>query len=231
MSQAEKVKSLFDQMAESYDQQWKNMQPLRDTLNLLVGAACDQVEKDAKVLCVGAGTGLEVIYLAQRFPGWTFTAVDPSEAMLEVCEANMKAAGIQDRCTLHVGYVESLPDEKNYSVATSFLVSQFILVERERINFFQQIARRLKAGGIFFNSEISTDKNSGSYDKELLLWLNMRRGGGASSEELENMRAAYDRDIALSSVADIEGMLTRAGFRSPLEIFRASLLCAWVSQT
>ena len=81
---AEEVTAIFDQQAPIYDQQWAKVAPLRDALNLLVAAVFSELPPDARVLCVGAGTGSEILYLASRFPGFYFTAVEPSGPMLEV---------------------------------------------------------------------------------------------------------------------------------------------------
>jgi len=40
---------------------------------------------DSRVLIVGAGTGAELINLANYFPLWNFTVVEPASAMLDVC--------------------------------------------------------------------------------------------------------------------------------------------------
>ena len=95
------------------------------------------------MLCVGAGTGAELSYLAERFPGWRFTAVEPSAPMLEVCRRRAEAQGIEGRCIFHEGYLESLPPSEPFDAATSLLVSQFILDPEERSGFFRAIAGRL----------------------------------------------------------------------------------------
>jgi len=37
-------------------------------MHLLIGSLLSDLRADARVLCVGAGTKAELIYLAQRFP-------------------------------------------------------------------------------------------------------------------------------------------------------------------
>jgi hypothetical protein len=57
--------------------------PLQEALYLLMAAVLAEAPEDARVLCVGAGTGAEVIELARRRAGWRFTLVEPAAAMLE----------------------------------------------------------------------------------------------------------------------------------------------------
>src|SRR4051794_1322180 len=75
-----------------------------------------------------AGTGHELICLADRFPGWRFVAVEPSASMLDVCRRKAEERGIAARCELHEGYLESLPPGEAFdaAISLSLLVSQFI---------------------------------------------------------------------------------------------------------
>ena len=63
----EEITALFDKQASSYDQQWSKM-AIKDALHLLTGPVLSELPPKAKILCVGAGTGAEILYLAQKFP-------------------------------------------------------------------------------------------------------------------------------------------------------------------
>jgi len=79
----EEVNANFDRTAESYDKQWEKLSPINDSLHLLMGAIMSNLPEQANILCVGAGTGAEIIYLAKRFPKWSFTALSESLFSLE----------------------------------------------------------------------------------------------------------------------------------------------------
>src|SRR5688572_2090081 len=126
------IKAIFDQQAASYDERWARTAPIRDALYFLLEAVFADLPANARVLCIGAGTGEEIDWFAKRFPHWTFVAVEPSGAMLDVCRAKAEKGGYAFRCRFHEGYLESLPDQDAFDAATCFLVSQFILDQEAR---------------------------------------------------------------------------------------------------
>ncbi|WZP00329.1 class I SAM-dependent methyltransferase [Isosphaeraceae bacterium EP7] len=115
---------------------------------------------DARFLYIGVGTGPELIYLAERFPGWRFVAVEPSAPMLDVCRRKAEERGIADHCGFHEGYLDSLPQGEAFDAATSLLVSQFILDRQARTGFFREIAGRVLPGGVLVNAGLSSDASA-----------------------------------------------------------------------
>ncbi|WP_308364348.1 MULTISPECIES: class I SAM-dependent methyltransferase [unclassified Microbulbifer] len=228
--QRDSIRKIFDQQAASYDQQWSKMAPLRDALHLLMGAVFSDLPEDAHILCVGAGTGAELIYLAERFPQWRFTVVEPSAAMLEVCRRRAGEQGIAPLCHFHEGYVEALDPEENFDAATALLVSQFILEREARAEFFRAIARRLRPGGMLASSDLASDTDSAAYQRLLEVWLQMMRAGGIPPEGLERMRAAYDRDVALLPPEQVEDIIMSGGFRTPTQFLQTGLIRAWYAK-
>src|SRR5690606_38386492 len=109
MQQSE-LDALFDQQAAGYDTQWARMAPIRQSLHFLLETVFADLPDDARLLCVGAGTGAEIAHLARRFPRWRFLALDPAPAMIEACRARAGRDGFADRCEFHAGVVETLPD-------------------------------------------------------------------------------------------------------------------------
>jgi tRNA (cmo5U34)-methyltransferase len=165
--QPEELTETFDQQASGYDKQSAKIAPIHNGLHFLLEAVFSDLPSEARVLGVGVGTGAELVHLAQKFPLWRFTAVDPSGAMLEVCRAKAEEMGFVERCHFHEGYVESLPVKGVYDAATCFLVSQFILEQEARSAFFHSIAQRLKPGGILASSDLASDVGSKVYEELL----------------------------------------------------------------
>ncbi len=228
--QREELKTVFDQQASGYDKQWARMAPIRDGLHFMLESIFADLPADARILCVGAGTGAELAYLARTFPRWSFTGVDPSGAMLDLCRQRATTEGYRSRCYFHEGYLDSLPTEDRYDGATCFLVSQFILVQEARSEFFRAIADRLQPGGVLASSDLASDVGSHVYDALLRAWLNMMAPAGIQPEGLERTRAAYAKDVAILPPKLIASIIESAGFEPPIQFFQAGLMHAWFSR-
>ncbi|WP_406699422.1 class I SAM-dependent methyltransferase [Singulisphaera sp. Ch08] len=227
----EELQAVFDQKcASGYDQQWSKIAPLREALHLLVGAVLSDLRDDARILCVGAGTGPELIYLAERFPGWRFVAVEPSAPMLDVCRRKAEERGIAARCEFHEGYLESLPPGEEFDAATSLLVSQFLLDREARTGFFRGIADRLRLGGFLVNADLSSDTSPAAYQSLRGIWYRMMQAGELTPEAIEKMRAAHDRDVALLPPEVVGGIISAGGFDSPVQFLQTGLIRAWYAR-
>lgn len=216
--------------ASEYDRRNAKLAPLNEALYLLTSAVLANHPVEAKVLCVGAGTGAELIYLARKFPQWHFTAVEPSAPMLDVCRQKAEACGILSRCVFHNGYLDSLPATEPFDAATSFLVSQFILAPEGRINFFHAIARRLRPGGCLVNADLTSDTTSTAYQSLLNVWFQLIMETNANAEKLEALRTAYSRDVGVLPAERVSGFIASGGFETPVSFFQAGLVHAWYAK-
>jgi tRNA (cmo5U34)-methyltransferase len=220
--------AFFDQtVANKYDQQFARLAALRDALHLLIGALFSDLPAEARVLCVGAGTGAELLYLAQKFPQWHFTAVEPSAPMLEICRRRAAECGIASRCVFHEGYLDALPPSEPFDAATSLLVSQFILEPELRTHFFRAIAERLQPGGILASADLASDVTSATYQSLLEIWLRLMKTSDFTDEKLAQMRAAYGRDVALLSLEQVSAIIAAGGFGTPVLFLQTGLIHAW----
>ncbi|RYD16690.1 MAG: class I SAM-dependent methyltransferase [Lysobacteraceae bacterium] len=226
----EELKAVFEQQAAGYDERWAKTSPIRDALYFLLQAVFAELRADARILCVGAGTGEEIDYFAKRCPGWTFTAVEPSGAMLDVCRAKAQQGGYASRCRFHEGYLDMLPTEDAFDAATCFLVSQFILDEEARRAFFHSIAARLRCGAILASSDLASDVSSSAYDALLDVWLAMMGMAGIPNAGLEQMRAAYALDVAILPPARVASIIRGGGFEEPVPFYQSGLIHAWFSR-
>ncbi len=226
----DEITRLFDQQAAGYDAQWARTHPIRDCLHLLLDSAFAALPADARILCVGAGTGAELLHLARNHPGWQFTAVEPSGAMLAPCRQAAARENLSARCHFHEGYLESLPDTGRFDAATCFLVSQFILDTTLRTGFFREIAHRLAPGAILASSDLAADVQSPAYDVLLRAWMNMMAAAEVSADAMQRMRDAYARDVGILPPEQIAALIAAGGFQPPVRFFQAGLIHGWLSR-
>ncbi len=226
----DELTALFDQQATNYDKQWAKTSPIRDCLHLLLDSLFADLPANAHILCVGAGTGAELAHLAQRNPGWQFTAVEPSESMLDVCRSKAEQAGFVERCTFHQGYLDTLTTAAEFDAATCFLVSQFILDQQARSDFFGGIARRLKPAGLLASTDLASDVTSPEYELLLRAWMQMMSSAEIRAEDIERMRNAYANDVGVLPAATITAIIQAGGFELPVQFFQAGLIHGWLSR-
>jgi tRNA (cmo5U34)-methyltransferase len=224
----DELRDLFDRQAARYDAQWEAMAPIRDGLHRLMTSAFADLPDDARVLAVGVGTGAELAPLARQFPGWRFTAVDPSGRMLDVCRRRAEREGFAARCAFHEGTLDTLPPDDGHHAATCVLVSQFVLNRDARSAFFRAIADRLVPGGLLASADLATAADA--LDVLLPLWMRVMAGADVSDEQVERVRAAYATDVAILSPAEVASVIEAGGFELPAPVYQAGLLHAWLAR-
>ena len=210
--------------APFYDDRAAKFTSVRDPLNFLVRLFLADLPSESRILCVGAGTGAELLDLATAFPGWRFTAVEPSPAMLEICYRKIDEAGIASRCHFHEGYLDSLPRTEPFNAATSILVSQFLTDPNQRRDFFHQIAKRLRPGGHLINADLASSLNSSGFKSLFEIWL---RAHGHTPQGERPSQIGWGKDVAVSRPEEIESIIAGAGFERPILFYQALFIYAW----
>jgi len=220
-----KTHNVFNQQsAESYDKHREKLNPIKDAIHLSMQLILSNLRDDAQVLCVGVGTGAELIYLAQKFPKWHFTAVEPAPAMMKFCRQRIEELGIAARCSFHEGYMDTLPDCEPFDAATSILVSHFIAPEK-RIQFFAEIYKRLRIDAFMINADLATNMSSSEYDQTLKVWVDMHNYAGMPIN-----LDAFSNNISLLDTDKINAIIKNAGFDTTVLFFQTLLIHAWFSR-
>ncbi len=226
----EELKSVFDKQASGYEEQQKKLAPVHNGLYFQLEWILSELPEDARILCVGLGAGAELSYLASRFPGWRFTAVEPSGAMLEVCRQRAQQEGFFSRCTFHEGYLESLPDIGLHDAATCFMVSQFILDKEARSAFFRSIAGRLRQNGILVSADLSSSVGTAEYEALLKNWVTMLHAANVPADAIARTHSAWAKDVAILPPEDVKAIIKRGGFNNPVQFYQAGFVHAWFSR-
>ena len=222
---------VFDaERASTYDERAAKLAPLRDTLHLLTRLILADLPVNARILCVGVGTGLELMYLASEFPQWQFTAVEPAPAMLDTCRQKAKASGIASRCTWHEGYLDSLPVSEPFDAATCLLVSHFLMQPEERRNFFSQIGSRLHPQGYLVSADLAGDMSTLSYQSLREMWTRMLKYAEYPEQTIEDFLAAHGRDAAVLPPDEVASIIASSGFDPPVLFLQTLFIHAWYAR-
>jgi tRNA (cmo5U34)-methyltransferase len=213
------------EVAEAYDRRNAGLAPIADSLHFLMRLALTDLPDDARVLCVGVGTGAEILSLAEARPGWTFVGVDPSSEMLKVGRHRLQQAGVLDRCTLVEGYVDAV-QETGFDAVVSLLVAHFIQ-RPERPAFYAAVHVRLKPGGRFLSAEISADLHADTFPAMLEDWKQVQTLMGATPDGLAKMPQMMREVLGVISPAETEALWRAAGFDLPIPFFQAFMIRGW----
>lgn len=199
------------------------MAPFRDALHMCLRAALASLPEQARVVCVGAGTGAEVLALAATFPGWQFTAVDPAPAMLARCQERVREAGLLARCTFHEGGIETLPPSAPFDAATAILVSHFLTDLPVRQRFFADIAARVRPGGLLAVCDLATELGSPTFDSLYEIWATAFRQVGLPAPAREIFGSA----VGMLSPQAVERLIASSGFDAPVPLFQTLFMHGW----
>lgn len=138
-------------------------------------------------------------------------------------------SSVAARCEFHGAYVQELAAMEPFHAVTTILVSQFITDRARRVDFFRDLAQRLQPDGVLITADLTTAP-AGQHEGLLGVWLEMMRHVGAEEAQIQTMLAAYGRDVALLTVAEIESLLADAGFVAPVRFSQSLLIQAWFAR-
>lgn len=221
----------FDQkFSESYDERNRNLSPVFKNLHFLIGLVLADLPDNSHILCVGVGTGEEIVALSGAHPGWQFTGIEPSAPMAGICGEKIQKMGLADRCTILNGYLSDFDDSAKYDAILCLLVTHFIIDHDERQSMFNDMYIRLKSGGYLINADISDDMDSPEFQSIFGKWKVMHKSSGASEQNLEHMEKALATQVAVVSKNKMESFLRVAGFTLPVQFFQSLLIRAWYSK-
>ncbi len=185
----------------------------------------ERAPREARVLVLGAGGGLELKALAEAHPGWTFDGVDPAAEMLK--QAGRTLGPLAPRARLQEGYIDDAP-EGPFDAATCLLTLHFLAPE-ERQRTAGEIRKRLKPGAPFVAAHSSFPQGEG----ERALWLSRYAAfavaSGANPALAQKARAAVAAHLNIFTPEQDEAILRDAGFSDVSLFYAAFTWRGWVA--
>jgi tRNA (cmo5U34)-methyltransferase len=183
----------------------------------------------AHVLVVGAGGPAQEITKAGRLePNWRFTAVDPSQPMLDIAVTRIKEAGMSDRTTVVLGRLEELEKEPVFDAATLIGVLHHLPGDEAKQDILKEIESRLKPG-----APLILAGNHYAYASQPLLlaaWGERWRMQGATADEVKAKlsKILQGADPPHSEEAVVT-LLANAGFEEPQRFFSSLFWGSWIA--
>ncbi len=185
----------------------------------------ERAPREARVLVLGAGGGLELKALAEAHPGWTFDGIDPAAEMLK--QAVRTLGPLAPRARLHEGYIDDAP-EGPFDAATCLLTLHFLAPE-ERRRTVSEIRKRLKPGAPFVVAHSSFPQG----EAERALWLSRYAAfaiaAGADPALAQKARAAVAAHLNIFTPEQDEAILRDAGFSGVSLFYAAFTWRGWVA--
>ncbi len=184
----------------------------------------------AQVLVVGAGGGAQEVLTAGALePTWRFTAVDPSQPMMDIAVAQLQRNGLAERTDLHLGYVDELPAERRYTAATLIGVLHHLPGDKAKQHILRSIAARLEPGAPL----ILAGNRQSCADQPLLLaaWGERWRMQGATPQEVQaKLGKILQGADPPASEEEVAALLADAGFEAPTWFFSSLFWGACLSR-
>ncbi len=212
--------------AHEYADRVTQMVPAYRDLHRLATVLIDErAPADGRILVLGAGGGLETKAFGDARPGWTFDAVDPAAAMLDLAADILGPAA--SRVRMHHGYIDDAPAGP-FDAATSLLTLHFLEPD-ERRRTAAQVRRRLAPGAPFVVAHLSFPQRD---DAERDLWMRRHAANliatGVDPVHAERTRTTVLAEVPVLTPDEDREILADAGFTDVTEFFSAFTFRGWV---
>lgn len=188
-----------------------------------------RLPEQAKVLVVGAGTGMEICEFAPLNPGWSFCAVDPSGDMLSLLEKKIAEKKLTSRIELRKGYVDDLAANESFDAATCILVMHFLKDDGSKLALLESIAKRLKPGAPLILIDGFGEPGSREFEALKASWMQYPMLHGVPAATVESAFAeVIMKMVRFVPEARILELLRMAGFTGMSRFYSGFLYGGWL---
>jgi tRNA (cmo5U34)-methyltransferase len=214
-----------DFVASYSDRVAQNVPGYHDIHLMAAVLMAEHAPPNARIMVLGAGGGLETKAFALAHPGWTFDAVDPAPAWLELAATTLGT--LTSRVRMHQGFVDDAPIGP-FDAATSLLTLHF-LEYGERRRTAAEVRRRLAPGAPFVVAHLSIPQHD---DAERELWMGRHVArlvaAGTDPVDAEAARTRIAAEVPVLTPEQDRAVLQEAGFTNVTEFFSAFTFRGWV---
>jgi tRNA (cmo5U34)-methyltransferase len=188
------------------------------------------VRDDARLLIVGAGTGMEICTFGQHSPHWDMTGVDPSGEMLAIAKKKIDEKRLSNPISLFKGYTHDLPETCDYDGATCILVMHFLPDDGSKLRLLESIGRRLKSGSPLILVDGFGVRDSEPFNRTVSAWKTFVKARGVDPQAVEDgFGGQIFKRLQFVPEERIETLLDQAGFERPSRFFTSFLYGGWIA--
>jgi tRNA (cmo5U34)-methyltransferase len=189
----------------------------------------DKLDKEARILVAGAGTGKEIIDCLQNNPHWSFTGFDPAESMLSIARKKVAAASLENKIFLVLGLIDDVA-EKDFDAATSILVMHFLPDDGTKLNFLKGIADKLKPGALIVLVDLEGEIGSDEFNTLNAAWKNQQLFIRGENDRVREEFIIREKEVHFIPQKRIESLLEEVGFIKIHKFFKAYLFGGYVAE-
>jgi ubiquinone/menaquinone biosynthesis C-methylase UbiE len=175
-------------LAEYYNRMAKRYMafPCRRVLNRIMATGIQR----GTAIDVGTGPGIFPIFITKAVPGIRFKGIDLSPIMVDLAKRNAREEGIDEQIEFALGSAYALPFD-DHSLDLVLCINTLHHLERP-VDFFNEVARSLKAEGVFVIVDFHRDTAFVFIEFFNLLWkIFFRSHPKAKQGFLESVRSSY----------------------------------------
>ncbi|WP_237087902.1 class I SAM-dependent methyltransferase [Paenibacillus crassostreae] len=220
------IRKKFDEVAQSYDQQRRQLIPCFDDFYGTAMMLVNLEKKAPKVLDLGAGTGLFASYVRQQYPEAELTLIDLSEEMIN--QARIRFGDDSKVEYIVADYTTYSFGEKRYDAVISSLSIHHLSHQAKKI-LFHSVYKLLLDTGIFVNADQAAGSSSYFDNRYKQQWEEAILRNGLPTQVVESAIERRKLDIN-ATVADQLLWLREAGFVETDCIYKNNEFAVFFSQ-
>ena len=180
-----------------------------------------------RVLVVGAGTGIELVTLKRVRHDLRVHGVDPSGQMLEIAQRRVAEAGVDEGVTFQLGYAADVATEPLFDAATLVNVLHFVPDDGSKAALLDDIAQRLKPGGMFVFFDLHGGAGSEEHERYLSAWRRYWTIRGMTGDEKRRFDARIREGIHFAPASRVVELARQAGLTEPRRFYQSLLYGGW----
>ncbi|GAE28799.1 class I SAM-dependent methyltransferase [Alkalihalobacillus hemicellulosilyticus] len=185
-------------------------------------------KREANLLVIGAGGGEELVTMASKEKGWSFTAIDASQPMLELARVRTDREKANDRIRYRLTTLESFSESALYDGVTCLLVLHFVKGKANKRQFLEKLASYIRAGAPLCLAMINGDPTSRVFSVQMAAWREHMISQGIEELQFEQFADSIGDTTDLITEKELLALLRNCQFEDVGCYFRSYLIDAYI---